>query len=36
MNPFLCAALAVTFLLMGAEAWFVYRALLRQASETRR
>ncbi|BAO92389.1 hypothetical protein [Caballeronia cordobensis] len=26
-NPILAAALAITFLLMGAEAWLVYRAL---------
>ncbi|MDR5746873.1 hypothetical protein QCE73_27250 [Caballeronia sp. LZ029] len=26
-NPILCAALAITFLLMGAEAWLVFRAL---------
>jgi hypothetical protein len=26
-NPILSAALAITFLLMGAEAWLVHRAL---------
>ena len=26
-NPILTAALAITFLLMGAEAWLVHRAL---------
>ncbi|WP_284507567.1 hypothetical protein [Caballeronia sp. AZ7_KS35] len=28
-NPLLCAAFAITFLLMGAEAWLVHRALRR-------
>ena len=34
MNAYLCAALGVTFLLMAAEAWLVYRAL--HDSEPRR
>ena len=27
MNAYLCAALTITFLLMGVEAWLVRRAL---------